>query len=253
MSGTSIASSSPVRSSLNNKPHQAAVESAFAAGLAEHGERWDDGAPVSWGSLRGVEHYLCLEAGNLTGTKGSYINRRLDYISASWNGYGYEGRIPPVKATRFDLPLADWKTEGDYVLVLGQVAGDRVVPPEYSKLLFRTAAELRSEFDRVMYRPHPLGSPDLPLVKVMGSLEDSLTRAYGAVTYNSNAAVEAILAGVPVICLNRKCAAWPVSGHYIEPFSRPDRSQWLAELTHRNWKLSEIRSGAMWEFLKAYE
>lgn len=235
-----------MRLALNDSAHQRAAAEAFLLGFKEHGEAAEDFA-VTWGP-RKLEHYLCLEAGNLTAHDGrDYVSRRLAYISVSWDGYGYKGRIPRHAGRRFEIDADPWKYDGDYALVLGQTPGDRALPPDYMDgWLSATLAESMN-VDATIYRPHPNCERGY-----MRSLHKDLDGARYAITYNSNSAVEAVLAGVPTICFDMACAAWPVCSHTLGEIVRPDRTKWLNELTWRNWTLDEIRSGAMWEFMKAY-
>lgn len=225
--------------------HRLAVKRAFELGLEAHGEKFDDGPPVTWG-VSNHGHYLCLEAGNVTAIDGEYEKRRLARISASWGGYGYRGAIPKVASQRFEIECQPWKDGGEYALLLCQMPRDRILPSDYEKWLASMTVELKRR-SQMVYRPHPC------VEQRSVTLAEDLAGAEYAVTYCSNSAVEAVLAGVPTICFDRSCAAWPVCSKMLGLIQRPDRSQWLAELSWRNWTLDEIASGLMWDFLKEFE
>jgi hypothetical protein len=72
------------------------------------------------------------------------------------------------------------------------------------------------------------------------------------VCWTSNAAVDAVLAGVPVFCTS-PCAAYRM-GHAdlskIEtPHFPPDREQWAWSLAANQWTLREMASGQCWREL----
>jgi len=79
-----------------------------------------------------------------------------------------------------------------------------------------------------------------------------LEKAHCVVTYSSNAAVEAILAGVPAICLHN-CAASVMAESKIEnienPYFENDRLEWAGVLADNQWTLDEIKSGMAWRAL----
>jgi hypothetical protein len=234
-------------------PHREAVRDAFAAGLAAHGERWtEDGPPVTWGP-RPYDHYLCLEAGYLTAPEGApYTDRRLAYISATWDGYGNRGRTPAFRGKRFDILARPWREGGDYALILAQCSGDRAVPEGYLQILSELARGAKEVYGDARIRPHPVRQAHVTGIPVTsGTLAEDLEGAVIAMTWSSTSAVEAVLAGVPAVCLDEGAVAWPVSGHAVGERLTPDRDEWLASLSWRNWTLEEIRSGEMWDFMKA--
>ena len=76
-------------------------------------------------------------------------------------------------------------------------------------------------------------------------LAHDLRVAARVVTWSSNAAVEAVLYGVPVVTLGESVAA---------PFARdrelwPDRYDWASRLAASQWSLPEFRAGLAWRSL----
>jgi hypothetical protein len=83
------------------------------------------------------------------------------------------------------------------------------------------------------------------------ALGDDLDNAWCLVTHNSNAAVEALIAGVPVF-VSDKCAARPLAGHWLDienPNRSGDRMAWAAVLAANQWTLDEIGDGTCWRDL----
>ncbi len=125
----------------------------------------------------------------------------------------------------------------------------------------RVIAEIKAYTNRpVIYRPKPSWRDAVPIDGTEFSrppilLADELKRCFVLVTYSSNAAVDAVLAGVPAIVLGpgiaRPVASRSVADVY-DPYWPPDkvRHQWLADLAYCQWTTEEMASGAMWNVLR---
>jgi hypothetical protein len=118
----------------------------------------------------------------------------------------------------------------------------------------------------VHYRPKPSWAAGHPedVKQVPGTVfsgpdvkfRDLLQNCHAVVTHGSNAAVEAIVAGVPAIVVSRgACAAEPVAELDDQRAGRPffpseeRRRQWAANLAYCQFTLEEIASGAAWRTL----
>lgn len=138
------------------------------------------------------------------------------------------------------VSLKPWRS-GSHILVcvqsqefMGLVAGD-------SGWLGRMTKALQSVTDRrLVIRSKADGEP----------FQSALRGAHAVVTYSSAAAVEALVAGVPVVCAET-CAAYPMSTPLaeIETPRTPDREQWAAVLADNQWTLDELRRGDAWRAL----
>lgn len=141
---------------------------------------------------------------------------------------------------RFGGRLQPWHTGGGHVLL--------VPPGEAIQTLFcgrdwleRTLADLQACTDRPVRVSHK-GDP-VPL-------EERLRDCWCVVTYSSNVAVEAILAGVPAYA-SHLSAATPVAGclaeihnhRGVEQPPRPEREAWAASLAWGQFTVDEIRGG----------
>lgn len=112
----------------------------------------------------------------------------------------------------------------------------------------------------VIHRPKPTWRDAMPIDGVAFSrppttLADELKRCFVLVTHSSNAALDAILAGVPAIVLGPGIAR-PVAAHRIADIDRPfwpseqTRRQWFADLAYCQWTLNEMASGEMWNTIR---
>ena len=122
--------------------------------------------------------------------------------------------------------------------------------------------EIRKHTNRpIIYRPKPKRRVFPPIPGTTYStkpelIEAVLRGAHVLVTHSSACAVNAILMGVPAICLGR-CAATPVSGNSLETIENPFFPEaallrwWIACLMWFEWTMEEYESGKAWEFIRA--
>jgi hypothetical protein len=139
------------------------------------------------------------------------------------------------------LKLAPWR-HGNHILVCppGDVFLAAFAGMTQKEWLAQTLAKLEANTDRriqIRYKPTPgIAGP---------SLQDDLQDCHALVTFMSNTAVEAVMAGVPVFCTGR-CAASTVGRSnlaLIDYPAYPERAGWLAALAANQWTLDELRAG----------
>jgi hypothetical protein len=250
-------------------PHHVLAAAGVAAGLARHGievvtrpekdctvELVGADFAICWGwrigrKLAPVLPVMVLERG--------YIGDRMSWTSIGWNGLNGNALFPqwtptPAAVKRRDLMrhhMKPWRVRsGGPTVIMGQVRGDAALEscPDYVGWLDRTAREL-SMLGPVAFRAHP-SDLSIPTPKhaerLHGSLADALAIANHVVTWNSNSAVDAVLAGVPCIVMDRGSMAWPVSHHGGSSQITPDREWWFAHLTMAQWSPEEIARGEFW-------
>jgi hypothetical protein len=197
-----------------------------------------------------------------------YIGDRFHWTSVSFGGdlngrAEFRGvRDDPARLDQF-FPgvMQPWRADavGGYALLIGQVPGDmalRSVHGSLTRWYDDTTWALRQRGYEVYYRPHPRAALRLrreaptPIFarRLDGcSLEEAFAGARVVVTFSSNTAVEAVLAGIPAVACDRVSMAWDVTSHSVEdPLVRPDRSSWAARLAWKQWSPEEMASGECW-------
>ena len=190
-----------------------------------------------------------------------YIGDRMHWRSLGWNGLNGRATFPRVIdggerwIKNFPNIMQAWNHGDDYILLIGQVSGDSAVAHVDIKEWYRkTANELTGHGLPIRFRPHPNGdnAVDIPGVSpIDGSLQEALAGARWAVTFNSNAGVDAVLAGIPTVTCDAGTMAWEVTGH--SPGERPPapaRWSWASHLAFCQWTHEEIEAGTAWEFLR---
>ena len=250
--------------------HSRAIENAFALGLQRHGiepefgdvftpqdcdlavfwaHRWDS---VIEHQRRTGKDYLLMECG--------FIGpRTTQWFSLGFNGlngradFKAKGKTAERFTWHFPDLLKPWRTGGQYVLILGQVSGDQSIAGVNIEAFYKQARDFYDGKAPVALRPHPKDATGFRLAGAdhpEGTLHECLDRALLAVTFNSNAGVDAALYGVPVVALDKGAMVWPVASHDLTaaPITL-EREQWAAELAYSQWSLEEIEAGIAWEHL----
>ncbi len=228
--------------------------------LRDHGDRAD--FYVCWGWKKAVplrargQQVLVVERG--------YIGDRFAWTSLAWNGLNGRGdfclgddddaHIAPGRFEKLHGSLLrPWRRDGHYTLILGQVPGDQSLEGRNLLPWYRDTATIaaRRFGQPILFRPHPVAVQrglyrTTGLDEIDGTLEAALSRAAVAITWNSNAAVDAVLAGCPAIAMDPGSMAWAVTAHKIDARLYPDRAAWANRLAWCQWSLEELKAGAFW-------
>ena len=247
--------------------HHLSFGGAFADGLKRHGWRVTAGGQpavcdmlVMWGVRRQdlIEDQK-RAGGEVCILERGYIGDRFDYTSVSFGG-GLNGRGiyrgPHADASRWERLFAHlikpWRDDyAGYVLVMGQVPGDNSIRGVNIDAFYANARQSYTARGwEARFRPHPHVTPRDPSDRIEAarlSLQADLAGAAVVVTWNSNTAVDAVLAGVPTVAMDRGSMAWDVTGHELGVIPEAtDRTSWAHRLAWCQWLIEEIRSGDCW-------
>jgi hypothetical protein len=189
-------------------------------------------------------------------------------------GHGYfqigMGRIGwvPTEAPSFDrldaleISIAERPAPRPikHALILGQVAFDaqhNKSGPDLQAMYERLAAELVAAGVKVRYRGHPMGRDVQPRGipdDGVRSLADAIADADVVAALNSNAGLDAILAGCPAIVLmrshyNELAYRWPTLLALIKPPPPARVRSYLKRLAYAQWTAAEMRDGLPQQFL----
>ncbi len=251
-------------------PHQLEHQRAVKAGFDKLGietklsfniNAADSKHVVCWGWRMGRQlremgkEVLVMERG--------YLADRFHYSSMAWNGLNGHARFPYVPSDgggRFDslgLKLQPWTKAGEYVVIFGQVPTDaslsgRDLMPWYIKM----AHEVKEFYGiPVLFRQHPdLAKKGLTqrvpgTDTAAGNLQEVLKGAALAICWNSNSAVDAILAGIPTVAGDKGTMAFDMCSKNINHIKRPCREEWAHSLAWKQWSIPEIESGLPLRYL----
>ena len=190
--------------------------------------------------------YLVMERG--------YIGDRFQYTSLGFNGLNgraefYADNMPASRGDRFRGTIKPWHS-GEYYLICGQVIGDASLNEvDYPAWVMSLPREINGL--PVMFRPHPVRfGYAVPFPLTTGSLDEDLAGAAGVITFNSNSAVDALLAGTPAIACDAGSMVYGDVGHSTDDWRKPHREEIINRLAWCQWTLDEIAAGAAWDHLR---
>lgn len=179
-----------------------------------------------------------------------------DYYAAGFNGLnGYADfknkGMPADRAEALGVKLKPWaQPMGGHVVICGQVPWDASCEGVDVLRVLAEAATLARDRSGMhfVYRPHPLANTELPgfPLSINNKLMDDLKGAYACLTFNSNSAVESVIAGTPVMVIDKGSMAFDMC---VDKTPMPCRRQWLNDLAYAQWTPQEMEDGKAWRHL----
>lgn len=171
---------------------------------------------------------------------------------------------PANRFNKFGIDLKPYNPEGEYILLAGMSGKAASVyglaPEQYERNMVR---EIRKYTDMpIVYRPKPTFQDATKIDGAIYSgpeedLNGVLEKAKIVVSHHSNVAVDAIVAGKPVI-VGAQCVASCFSNNVGEGFlgnvffpTDSARLQWLYNIAYTQWNVREMRTGVAWNFFKS--
>lgn len=169
----------------------------------------------------------------------------------------------------FGLQTNEWKTKGEHIIVCGQNEKSLAWNQgDTNRWLESIINWIRSYTDRpIWFRPHPRFKAQISKLKTenlhisvpkkIGDIDEvdfskALNNAHAVVNYNSNPAIESVLSGVPVF-VDKSSLCWSVGNEIGSDINRPvkpNREQWLQQISYTEWFVDEIEKGIPWQRLK---
>ena len=156
-----------------------------------------------------------------------------DCVSIGWL-QADGGRIFANGPHRRPLPLLKrWK----------EYRGSACVFAGFREDISNLVKKARSVFDRVYCRHHPQDIRQSKLMELSGPLDSVWELCDVAIGTRSTVLYEAVFNGLATIGdIGSVASDW-------ESLRRPDRSEWLHELSYRQFHITEVRNGTAWELL----
>jgi hypothetical protein len=250
---------------LNSRP----IFDAFEQGLKSLGHEIsnDGGIPVIWsvlwhGRMRANQKIynsnkpvIIIEVGNLKRNISWRVS--LNHIN-SLGIFANDLNLDPTRPEKLGVKLSpENQQRRPEILIASQHQQSQQwegMPP-MTTWVEETVAKIRQYSDRkIIVRPHPRSPISLKIPgveieipkKILGSYDDfDIDYNYHCVVnHNSGPAVQAAIAGVPVIC-DTTSLAGEISEKMenIENPVLPNRQEWFLKLCHTEWTVEEIRAG----------
>jgi hypothetical protein len=173
---------------------------------------------------------------------GGHANGRYRVVPNAFQ-HNWIDQRPPDRWEALGLELAPWKRGGRNIIVCPPSSPQTAELLGIETWLERILGGLPNVTDRpVIVRPKGTKRP----------LETDLLNAHCVITPTSNAAVEAVIAGVPVICGPQSAAA-PMGIddlRLVEALKHEDREPWAWSLAYGQFTMDEMKSGLAWAMVR---
>lgn len=223
--------------------------------------------------------FLCVADGYLRRlrdyTGKAYVLNANPYWSVSRNGLQAYGesigmdRAGSVRWEALGIEARPWRESGEHIVLAHQWSRfplTHEAEPFDRRIWYRTVAENLPRLTNrpILFKPHPKEDGDAAMIcrdlaALSGGriafrdqpLADLLTGAHALITYDSNAAVEAIVAGIPAFTGGRTMAD-PVGNRDLLGIETPrlfDRTRWCNWIAWTQWTAAEIEQGQPWKTL----
>jgi hypothetical protein len=144
------------------------------------------------------------------------------------------------RALALGIELKPWRTDGEHVLICRQGPSSgrhlRINPNGWNDIALGRLSKLTKRPIRVREKVDRQSRP----------LAEDLDNCWCVVTHSSTCAIEAAVAGIPVICTPWG-PAWPIATDALERIEEPpmpDRRDWLATLAWSQWTMEELAAGS---------
>lgn len=206
--------------------------------------------------LNGGRTYLYIDLGywHRKNGMGDYSGFHKVVVNARHATHYFQCKRPADRIE--DAPeIQPWRKDGEHIVVAGlsgKSAGSWGLRPMEWEL--RTVETIRALCNRsIVYRPKPSWKDARPIAGTQfsggnESISDALAGAYGLVTLQSNAAIDALAAGVPFYAEDGLASAVGCLS-LAELIARPrrdvDRAQFLADVGYCHWTRAEMADGSM--------
>lgn len=213
---------------------------------------------------------ICLDSGVMHFSKRPGLVRtnyyQMGYDCIKGLGQYYNKKSPPDRFKKLGLKVKPWRSNGDHILLVGQVrfgVGSQHI--DIYKWYHMALNEIRQYTDRpVIFRAHPNDirhsriyqdqSFDVKYSK-HHDLASDLKNAWCTVSFSSHAAVESIMKGVPCISCSKLSMTYPETAAPISQIENPpifSREQFLYNLAYTQWHPNEIAEGKAWGHLRPF-
>jgi len=198
--------------------------------------------------------------GRTTDTTSSYM--ALGYDNIKRRAKYYNENSPSDRFDALGIKIKPWRHDGRHIVVFGQnEIGVSSYHTDIIGWFEKTIAYLNNTYKRpVIYRTHPnqkvFPKGNYTLKPFVGNpIENDLEDAWCAVAFTTNAAIDAVIHGIPVFVGDDMNMAWDVAEKNIANLkspAMPDREQWLYNLAYAQWSIKELATKQPWEHLRKF-
>jgi hypothetical protein len=173
--------------------------------------------------------------------------------------------FPLDRYLSWNKPAQPWRKTGSHIVFAGSSEKYHnfhglMHPTEYASRLVKTIRKSGLSTRDIVYRPKPSWRAAEPVRGASfsdqsQSIADVLQDAWCLITHGSNAALDAIITGVPCIILGDGVAK-VISSTELSEIENPrlasdeERMRWLSAVAWQQFTLAEMASGLMWSHIR---
>lgn len=208
-------------------------------------------AAVCWGLLRGTPylyHRQRKQGGHFVYLDHGYARRGHfhGYYRGVWDAFQLNEvlDVPPDRWDALNIEMGPWNPDPHGCVLVCPPSPTVTEVFGLETWTKDTVARLEKLTDKAIAVREKADAAKVPLAEV-------LPRVFCVVTYNSIAAVEAIMHGIPAL-VDPSSAAAPVAGTdltQIRDLPMPDRTRWAHSLAYGQWTLKEMQNGTAMKML----
>lgn len=205
-------------------------------------ERYREGQVAMYGLARGLREALdkCQSDGHdWIFMDHGYLGPQhySGYYSVTKNAYQHTGVGVETGGTAPIPELSPMRAGRRIVILPPSFVFAPFVGIDVNQWIVKTVDEVKKHTDRPIFIRYKMSA--IPL-------EKDLKDAHAVVTYNSKAAIKALIMGIPAFATD-KCCVWGCGSNDLSMIDNrqqePDRIRWLRTLAANQFTLDEIRSG----------
>lgn len=243
----------PVTYSVPEEKTSPVISRAFADGCGGTVWRIDSLCPGPVAMFGSPKRWTLLQQAIHEGREWFYMDHayfgRGRYYRITRNAYQHDGSgdAGPERFKVFNRPVQPWRKDGQHILICPN-------SPTYFGLFGMNVYEWAKQVCDVI-AAHSRRPVRVRWKGDSTPIESDLEKCWAVVTFSSAAALDALIAGVPVFVLAEFAAAYRfglLDVSQIESPAMPDgREPFLWNLAANQWTLDEIREGEAWRALTA--
>ena len=199
------------------------------------------------------------------------------YIRVMWNNHLGQDYIKKYSTRKIrenfnKIKILQNNTIRPNYLIINQMENDSaIVPTDPYEWIKKTVDRIREISNKkIIIREHPLQKKNKPQKIDKIILENNFENCFSSqnddiyndlkdtafcITFSSGAAIEAMIAGVPVYAEDNRSCVFEISSHnlkYKKFINENDKLNISSALSNTHWSLKEITDGICWNFFKKH-
>lgn len=200
-----------------------------------------------WQRIRSSgEPYYYIDNAYFDKTRGTHF--RITQGAIQHDG---QGQSSGERFRALALQIKPWRTDGEHIVVCPQSDSFMRDIAEWKGNWLSDAVRTMALFSNRRFK---VRNWDRNKSILMATLAEDLKNAWILVTYSSAAAINALLAGIPVSAAEGAAYLMGVNIKHIEqPIYPEDRERFFGVLADQQFTLDEMKDGTAWRMLKSGE